>query len=973
LGGAVKTKIPTKEVDAFSTGKTVKHIEVPVAYAAEDNHATPERLPVGNVIEPLHVFSLTFKDPLVETAFTAQSEVSRSSLVQLVAFAILAVILSGLEDAILNGLPVQTLVWLFVVCICAISAWWTRLQHTRRHLVLAVALVVIVRILLFPGLLPSILERFPNSNSNLSGLRVNHDGETEVIDYVVLSSLLFTVFLPMCFNIRWKSAAPLALLLFLLQTLGLEMQLNHDRGGGLFAGQPPWVFTWRRREQGSTHIWLTRALPLQVACLFLIYHCEWAARQRFAALFHQNASLRRELLEARGAAVFRLTVGRLFTRSLQWRGAFSDCTPPLGAIRQQGQQLNRQLQRGLCSLMDVLADGSPPVNFVSELSWLKTVTFRRETVAFMLPQLLQSVQTLVAGPNGSGIRLMLEHEGAWAQPILADPIRLQQTVVNLLVCAIKFGGVKDLEITCNSSLRSRNEGRQEVLIELFDSQCKLNAEEVTILNTVPDPSSTKQIDERQLLMSLSRCLAGLLGPQGEVGVFRAKNGGCVYWLGFELQWAREADEALMWHGSHDGKYRDEGEVKIHEAKSPRRQDLDGSHHSRQTLYAISSATPGLEGRNSLDGMSPPDKSGGQKEEMDDEALPLQQRAGFKIPADTKSEPLVHFKWQDADVPKIQEMEKLGEGTYGPVFRARHISEDFDVAIKLMSVDPFTPPGALVADVDASMGLARHPNLVYTHHCWGPNAEGELWVAMDLCQISLDTLLETTAILLTEQQVAFVMACVLNGLEFLHNVKGSVHRRLQASKFFVTSEGQIKLGGFWHSEAYEDLLESEDNEIMLRSAPEVIQGGELSFASDIWALGLAAIEVAEGRLPRSQLNFANRRKAIVSSDAPSLCMPFWSSEFRHFVKMCLKKDLSQRPGAGDLLSHPFIFSARSSACMKPLLVRLKNLPKRPILGSRDIVRFLQPHTPPPLLPSHSRSPPSLTASSFNSSLPLDVNF
>lgn len=933
-------------ISVDAPGKTVKHVEVPVAGAEH----VPEPQSFGNTVESVHAFSLTFKNLTVEAEYEKQAQVYRISLVQLFVFALLGVILSGLEDAIQHGFPVQTLVWLFVVCVCGLCAWWTGLHLTRANVILAVALVVAVRVLLFPGLLPRILERANTDPILPSGLRVNDDADVEVLDYIVLSSLLFTVFLPMCFNIRWLVAGPLSLILFVLQTLGLEMQMNHEMAGGLFAGQLPWVFSWRGR---TNHIWLTRALPLQLACFFLLYYCEWGARQRFAFLFSHNKSLRRALFEARGAASFRLTVGRLFTRSLQWRGAFTDCTPPMGAARPQGHQLNRQLQRGLCSLMDVLSDVAPPFDFASELNWLKTISFRGEPVAFMLPQLLQSVQALVAGPNGSGIRMSLESEGNWTQPILADPIRLQQAVVNLLVCAVKFGEVKDLEITCHLSLRSRNEGRQEVLIELYDAQCRLSAADVTALNQGPNLESSEPIDERHLLMSLSRCLGGLLGPPGEVGMFSAALGGCVYWLSFELQWAREADEALMWHGTIDAKHREDGEVHIHEAKSSRR-DLEGPTQSRQTLYAIS-ATPGLEDeRNSLDGMSP-DKHIHMK--AGEEASPLQQRVGFKLPAETIEEPMVHFKWHDVELPKVEDMELLGEGTYGPVYRA-HISEDFAVAIKMMSVDPSTSPDVFNGDAEASTGLARHPNLVYTHHCWGPTHEGQLWVAMDLCQLPLDNLLDLTGVLLTEQQVAFVLACVLNGLEFLHNVKGIVHRRLQASKFFVTEEGQIKLGGFWHSDAYEELPEEEDFD-SLRWSPEVIQGAPLSPASDIWALGLAAIEIAEGRAPRAHGSVSNRKKYIVTNEPPSLAMPFWSSEFRHFVKMCLKKEITQRPGAGDLLSHPFIFNARSSACMKPLLIRLKNLPKRPVLGSRDIVRFLQPRV------SSLRSPPS-----FNSSLPLD---
>jgi len=81
--------------------------------------------------------------------------------------------------------------------------------------------------------------------------------------------------------------------------------------------------------------------------------------------------------------------------------------------------------------------------------------------------------------------------------------------------------------------------------------------------------------------------------------------------------------------------------------------------------------------------------------------------------------------------------------------------------------------------------------------------------------------------------------------------------------------------------------------------------------DIWAFGIALIEMATGRPPNAGV-VAQRLGPAVESDPPRLEGNF-SQELKDFVAYCLKMRPEDRPTAADLLEHPYI---KNSAMTHP---------------------------------------------------------
>ena len=82
-------------------------------------------------------------------------------------------------------------------------------------------------------------------------------------------------------------------------------------------------------------------------------------------------------------------------------------------------------------------------------------------------------------------------------------------------------------------------------------------------------------------------------------------------------------------------------------------------------------------------------------------------------------------------------------------------------------------------------------------------------------------------------------------------------------------------------------------------PEVYgEGAELK--SDVWALGMSVIEMAESKNPFAGMTSAKIMNQVVSKPPPSLTSSGWSSDLVDFVKCCLVKDVKERCSVDDLL-------------------------------------------------------------------------
>eukprot|EP01104_Vermistella_antarctica_P013619 TRINITY_DN4153_c0_g1_i1.p1 TRINITY_DN4153_c0_g1~~TRINITY_DN4153_c0_g1_i1.p1 ORF type:complete len:448 (-),score=126.98 TRINITY_DN4153_c0_g1_i1:8-1351(-) len=258
-------------------------------------------------------------------------------------------------------------------------------------------------------------------------------------------------------------------------------------------------------------------------------------------------------------------------------------------------------------------------------------------------------------------------------------------------------------------------------------------------------------------------------------------------------------------------------------------------------------------------------------------------------------------------------EKLGEGSYGSVWKGVHKKNKMTIAIKQVPIEDDLED--LLKEIDV-MKACSSPFIVQylTSYMKGQ----ELWIAMEYCGAgSVADLMQICGKALTEPQIAVICRMSLEGLKYLHDNK-KIHRDIKAGNVLLTESGDCKLADFGVAGQLTNTMMKRKTVIgtPFWMAPEVIQEIGYDYKCDIWSLGITAIEMAESRPPYSNIHPMRAIFMIPNRPPPSLTESAkWSDEFNDFVARCLTKNPDSRPTANDLLQHPFIRNA--CATLKPL--------------------------------------------------------
>ncbi|EPS70291.1 hypothetical protein M569_04470, partial [Genlisea aurea] len=168
---------------------------------------------------------------------------------------------------------------------------------------------------------------------------------------------------------------------------------------------------------------------------------------------------------------------------------------------------------------------------------------------------------------------------------------------------------------------------------------------------------------------------------------------------------------------------------------------------------------------------------------------------------------------------------------------------------------------------------------------------------------------------------------VQGLSYLHSIF-KVHRDIKGGNILLTEQGEVKLGDFGVAAQLTRTMSKRNTFIGTPHwmAPEVIQESRYDGKVDVWALGVSAIEMAEGVPPRATVHPMRVLFMISIEPAPMLeDKEKWSLVFHDFVAKCLTKDPRLRPTAAEMLKHKFIEKCRSGASfMLPKIEKAKQI-------------------------------------------------
>jgi serine/threonine protein kinase len=250
-------------------------------------------------------------------------------------------------------------------------------------------------------------------------------------------------------------------------------------------------------------------------------------------------------------------------------------------------------------------------------------------------------------------------------------------------------------------------------------------------------------------------------------------------------------------------------------------------------------------------------------------------------------------------------------------------------------------------------------------CFLRSTEGELMLVMELCQISLQELIEhefragtpradntssegsTTAsgaaepsaangdvqtgvsaviqvalsssgaeispppaaevVRFPERNAAFALGGIVRGLEFLHASK-IVHRDIKSANVLISRAGDVKLGDFGVARR----VASVDAKMKTFAgspywmSPEAISRDAYTVSTDIWSVGIVCLEMLEGAAPLQDIPPMKAVTMIPHRPAPRLSTPeLFTDGTRVFLNNCLQKDPGRRMSAAELVLLPFV--------------------------------------------------------------------
>ncbi|XP_034735693.1 cyclin-dependent kinase 10 [Etheostoma cragini] len=131
------------------------------------------------------------------------------------------------------------------------------------------------------------------------------------------------------------------------------------------------------------------------------------------------------------------------------------------------------------------------------------------------------------------------------------------------------------------------------------------------------------------------------------------------------------------------------------------------------------------------------------------------------------------------VREFEKFNRIGEGTYGIVYRARDTKSDEIVALKKVRMDKEKDgiPISSLREITLLLRL-RHPNIVELKEVVVGSQLESLFLVMSYCEQDLASLLENMQTPFSEAQVKCIILQLLRGLEYLHH-NFIIHRSVPA--------------------------------------------------------------------------------------------------------------------------------------------------------------------------------------------------
>ncbi|XP_053462728.1 cyclin-dependent kinase 9-like [Nycticebus coucang] len=283
-----------------------------------------------------------------------------------------------------------------------------------------------------------------------------------------------------------------------------------------------------------------------------------------------------------------------------------------------------------------------------------------------------------------------------------------------------------------------------------------------------------------------------------------------------------------------------------------------------------------------------------------------------------------------EVTKYEKLAKIGQGTYGVVFKAKHRQTGRKVALKKVLMDNQQAGFPITALREIKiLQLLKHENVVNLIEICrskpSPNNgwRGSIYLVLDLCEHDLAGLLGNVLVKFTLSEIKRVMQMLLNGLYYLHRNK-ILHRDMKAANVLITRDGVLKLADFGLARAFSLAKNRQPNRYTNRVVtlwyrpPELLLGArDYGPPIDLWGAGCIMAEMWI-RSPIMQGHTEQHQLALISQLCGSITPEVWPNVDRHELYGKLELVKGQKRKVKDRL-RPYVRDPHALDLIDKLLV------------------------------------------------------